>query len=238
MNIIDIVILAILGLSLVAGMYKGFLASTLALAGFAASWLGALKAFRYLAEAIQGNALIMTSLESVLSAVDLFKTKALADTAVSAATQAQVQQAAQEVGLPLIKDMFQSNVLGKAFDSIGLTTMSEYLTQTLLVALVNVLSFIVMFAVIYFAVLLIVNMLNHVFHFPQLRHLDWMLGGVFGAARGLVIVFLIFAVLPTAVETLSSMDVPLLSDLIADSSFASFFINNNFITGAIANLIL
>ena len=34
MNIVDIIILAILGLSLVSGMYKGFITSMLALLGF------------------------------------------------------------------------------------------------------------------------------------------------------------------------------------------------------------
>ena len=41
MNVIDILFILVLGYSLLAGMYKGFVASGLSLLGFVASWFGA-----------------------------------------------------------------------------------------------------------------------------------------------------------------------------------------------------
>ncbi|NLG24749.1 MAG: hypothetical protein GX558_05290 [Clostridiales bacterium] len=238
MNIIDIIILAILGLSLVSGMYKGFLASTLALIGFVGSWFGALNSYRYVADVVSSSPIVTTALSSVLSEVSLIKTPALAQAAVNAVSGSDIAQAASEIGVPIIKEMFQNNVAGQAFASLGIGTLSEYLTQTLVVALIDVVAFVVALAVIYMAALLLVNLLNHVFRFPQLRHLDWLLGGAFGVVRGLIVVLLVFAVLPMALDALEGMDLPLVGDLIAQSNLAGFFINNNILVGLLQKMLV
>ena len=93
------------------------------------------------------------------------------------------------------------------------------------------------FVVIYAAVLLIVNMLNNVFRFPALRHLDWILGGLFGLVRGLVIVMLIFAVVPTISSALSSMNITLLTDLIDASRIGKIFQNSNFVANTLQSIL-
>ena len=237
MNIIDIIIIAILAFSVISGMHKGFIASTLALVGFCGAWVGAYATYGYLVNAIEKNQSIMSFLQNIVGAADLFKTRALADLEVASASVSQVDQALTEVGIPMIDNIFRSNVLGQVFANEGLTKMSEYLTQTLLSTGLNILSFIVMFALIYAAVLLLVNLLNNVFRFPALRHLDWLLGGVFGLVRGAVIVMLIFAVVPTLSSALESMDVRILSDLVAESKIGVTLQNFNPINGALQTLI-
>ena len=86
MNIIDIIIIAILAFSLVSGMHKGFITSTLALVGFFGAWIGAYASYGYLVAAVQHNAGLIGFLESLVSAADLFKTNALADLEVAAAS--------------------------------------------------------------------------------------------------------------------------------------------------------
>jgi len=235
-NIIDIIIVAILALSMVSGMYKGFMGSILALGGFIGSWFAALATYNYLAAAVKGSEFVMSLLENVLSAVDLFADKALAATSVYAAPQNIINDAVQAVNLPMISDLFRSNLENRAFADLGLDTIAQYLSQTIVEALINVLSFIVAFAVIYFAVLLVVNLLNSVFRFPSLKHLDWLLGGALGVLRGVFIVFLIFAIMPTALTMLESMNIPLLSDMIAQSSLSGFFVNTNFLGGIVNTL--
>ena len=165
--------------------------STLALVGFCGAWIGAYASYGYLVTAIQQNEGLINFLQGLVSAADLFKTKALADLEVALASAADVDNAVAEIGIPLISNLFRENVLGQVFANDGLVKMSEYLTKTLLSSVLNVFSFIVMFALIYAAVLLLVNLLNNVFRFPLLKHLDWLLGGVFGLARGLVVAVLL-----------------------------------------------
>lgn len=237
MNIIDIIILVILGLSLVAGMYKGFLASMLSLFGFCGAWVGAYATYGFLASTVSNNVDLMNIFKNLIGAADLFKTPELANLDVVNATAANIDKAVSEINIPLISDLFRSNVSGQVFANQGLTKMYEYLTQTLLTSILNVLSFIIMFAIIYIAVLLLVNLLNNVFRFPELRHLDWFLGGVFGLVRGAVIVMLIFAVLPALSSGLHSMKIDVLSDLLAGSTFATILQDNNFVSGLITTLL-
>ena len=237
MNIIDLIILAILAFSVVSGMHKGFITSTLALLGFCASWVLAYASYGYLVTAVQQNESMIGFLNGLVSAADLFKTRTLADLEVAAATAADIDLAVGEVGIPLINDLFRSNVIGQVFANSGLVTMSEYLTQTLLNSMLNIAAFILAFAVIYMAVLLVVNMLNNVFRFPLLRHFDWLLGGAFGLVRGAVIVMLIFSVVPTVCSALESMDINLLTDIINESTIGNMLSNYNPVTNAINSLI-
>lgn len=237
MNIIDIIIMAILAFCLVSGMHKGFITSTLALVGFFGAWIGAYASYGYLVQAVQQNEGLINFLSSLVGAADLFDTATLADLEVAAATTADIDLAITEIGIPLISDFFRSNVTGQVFANIGLTNMSEYLTQTLLVSVLNILSFIIMFAVIYAAVLLLVNLLNNVFRFPMLKHLDWLLGGAFGLLRGVIIVMLVFAVIPTISSALESMDVTLLTDVINESRLGALLQQHNLVANALNSLI-
>ena len=237
MNIVDIIILAILGLSLVSGMYKGFITSTLALLGFCGSWIASLASYQYLVKAVAANEGLMKFLSGLVGAVDLFDTASLANMQVAVASAADIEQAVNEVNIPLISNLFRDNMLGKVFANDGLNTISEYLSQTLLSTALNIVAFVLMFAVIYAAVLLLVNMLNNVFRFPALRHLDWILGGAFGLVRGLVVVMLIFAVVPTISSALSSMDITLLSDLIDQSTIGKIFEQSNFVANTFQSIL-
>lgn len=236
MNIIDIIICAILGLSLVSGMYKGFITSTLALFGFAGAWAGAYRTYAYLSGAVQANEGIMGILTSVLSGADMLGSKTTANTLVSAINEGNLATVLEGLNMPFIKSALESNILTRAFEGMGLSTLADYLTQTLLVSALNVFSFVVMFAVIYAAVLLLINLLSNVFRFPALRHMDWLLGGVFGLARGAVIVMLIFTILPAVTSMLGSMDIVLLDDMLAKSKLSGLFASSGFITAAIQSL--
>ena len=197
LNIIDIIILAILGISLVSGMYKGFLASGLAVIGFVAAWFGAMHFYPQLSAALQANTSLMGIFRYYLDANAFFGSGGIAEKAVSAISQTELAQAAASLKLPaVIVNAFQENVASGAFSRLGLNTLGEYLGQTISGAALNVLSFLVMFIVSYVVVLLVVNLLNHVFRFPVLRHMDWLLGGLFGLARGVVVVMLVFSLVP------------------------------------------
>ena len=223
LNIVDYLILAILGLSLVAGMYKGFLASGLTTAGFVAAFFGAQALYPQLSSAVQSNASLMNVLTYYLDATSMFKTANLAERAVAGATQnGALAQAVAELGnLPdVIVTAFQSNVDKQAFVSMGFDTLADYLNQTILAAAINVICFLILFVVAYVLVLLIVGLLNNVFHFPLLKHLDWLLGGAFGLVRGVVVVSLVLAVVPLVT---SVVNVKVIGETIEASALMRYF---------------
>ena len=225
MNIFDIIILAILGISLISGMYKGFLGSSLTIIGFIAAWFGAMHFYPQLSIAVQSNENVMNMLRYYLDASSFFPNAAAGQQLAGAISQTELAQIASALHLPeILTQAFQSNVLSQVYSSLNLSTLTDYLSQTICGAAVNVLSFLAMFTVSYVVVLLVVNLLNHVFRFPVLRHLDWLLGGLFGLVRGSVIVALIFSVVPLV---MSMVPLEIADDLINGSVFYGLFSQNN-----------
>ena len=234
MNIFDIIILAILGVSLISGMYKGFLASGLAIIGFVAAWVGAMHFYPQLSAALQSNAALMDMLHYYLDPGALFETGEMGEKLVSAISQTELAQAIASLKLPsLITDAFRENVLAQSFAALDLTTLADYLGQTICGAAINVLSFLAMFIVSYVVVLLVVNLLNHVFRFPVLRHLDWLLGGAFGLVRGGVVAALIFSMVPMV---MSMLPLEVTQQLIDSSVFYDFFSQNNILASLVESV--
>ena len=238
LNIVDYVILAILGLSLVAGMYRGFLASGLTTAGFVAAFFGAQALYPQLSTALHSNQGLMDTLTYDLDASSMFTTANLAERSVVGATQNGVlaQAVADLKNLPdAILTAFQSNVDKQVFSSLGFDTLSDYLNQTMLSAVINVVSFLLLFVVAYVLVLLIVGLINNVFHFPLLKHFDWLLGGAFGLVRGVVIVCLVLALVPLVT---SVVDVAVIDQTIQSSALMGYFPKDFAIADIIAKAFL
>ena len=218
-NIVDIILYSVLALSVISGMYKGFITSGLAMVGFGAAWYGALSLFSRLAELALGNRELMSMLEYYMDPSSLFKTASLAATPVADAVSnvgtgsSLLNQALQELNFPqVIETAFKNNVSNQSFAGLNLSTMADYLGQTIWVSAINVLAFILIFVVCYVVVLLVVNLLNNVFRFPLLRHMDWLFGGLFGLARGVIVVMLLLDVAPLILSMLPFKEVQTLLD--------------------------
>ena len=107
MNIVDLIICAILGLSIISGMHKGFITSTLATVGFFGSWLGANALYSQLAAAIQGNASLMNMLRYYIDTSSLFQTVGLASAnAAESITSGQLSQALAELILGISQNKY------------------------------------------------------------------------------------------------------------------------------------
>lgn len=225
MNIVDLVIVALLLLSVVVGMYKGFLSSGLTTLGFGAAFFGAKALYPQLSHAILDNSNLLSTLTYYLDPASMFNTVGLAARSVSGSVQngllAQAVADLEKGNLPRsIINAFHNNVSSTVFSGKGLDSMSDYLNLTIWNAAINVLSFLVLFIVAYLLVLLVVNLLNNVFHFPLLKHFDWLLGGAFGVVRGAVIVSLVLAVVPLM---MSIINIDAINTMIASSRLAPFF---------------
>ena len=198
MNIIDIILILVLGYSLLSGMYKGFIASGLSLLGFVASWFGAYYSYQTLTRVALSNSTIMGFCRNLLEASSFFESGDATLQVSQVANSDVFNRIASYIGekVPLVGKAFANNVntqvfAGKLFGNVQLNTLSDYLDQTVWQAVFGVLSFIIMFALIYVVVTLFVNLLNHVISFPLFRRFDWLVGGVFGLLRGVVVVLLV-----------------------------------------------
>ena len=224
MNIIDIIILVVLAFSVLAGMYKGFIASGLATAGLAGAWFGAQALYERVANYALSNKTLMAVLNQYLEPETFFASSAQASANVAdvvAGGETAIAEAVNAVSgkFSMIADAFEKNVRGQVFSNLGITSLTDYLDQTIWMAVFQVLAFVLTFLVLYWAATLLVNLLNHVFRFHVLRGFDWLLGGVCGLVKGLVVAVLLLCIVPSVASLIAP---ELTQTLIAESTLYSF----------------
>ena len=208
MNIVDILLIAVLGFGLLAGMYKGFIASLLSTVGFIGSWFGARMVYERIANLALSNTTLMAVLNQYLEPESFFASSAQAATTVAEVVsggEASIQAAVSTVSekISVIARAFEANIRNQAFAKLNITTLADYLDQTIWQAVFNVLAFLLAFIVIYAVVTLVVNLLDNVIRFPVLRMFDWLLGGICGLLRGLVVAVLLLCIVPTVISLIS-----------------------------------
>ena len=208
MNLLDIVILAILAFYLISGMYRGSITSFLGTAGFIAAWFGAIRFYPQVAHMALSNQTLMAVLNQYLEPESFFTSHQVAMTSVAeviSGGETAIQSAIGAVSkqLSVISRAFEANVRSQVFQNLGITTLADYLDQTIWQAIFNVAAFLLCFIALYVLAMLIVNLLDHVISFPLIRGFDWLVGGLLGLVRGVVICILVLTLLPAVAQIVS-----------------------------------
>ena len=227
MNLLDVVILAVLAFYLISGMYRGSITSFLGTAGFVAAWFGAKHFYPMVAQLALSNQTLMAVLNQYLEPESFFSSHTQAMTTVAEVisggeTAIQNAMASLSGNLSVIAKAFESNVRSQAFQNLGISTLSDYLDQTIWQAVFNVGAFILCFIALYVVAMLVVNLLDHVISFPLVRGFDWLLGGALGLVRGLVICVLVLNVVPAIAQIIA----PEFAQNLISGSVLMNFVNN------------
>lgn len=225
MNIIDIVILAVIGISVVYGFYHGFIhtvASLLAaLLSIAAAFAFGprLAAFFMTNETVTG--ILSTYTDSVVRVGDFD----LASSPVISIGRSTIETILRSVSLPEpLARVLEQNLLNQSFGG-GQTTVNTYVSGTIITAAVQVISYLLVFAAAYIMMTFLISLIRHVMDFPILKQLDWLAGGVFGALRGGILVYLLLLLVPLVATVLPTGDV---EKLIETSRLARLFASDGF----------
>ena len=225
MNLVDFIILGILGISLLFGLYRGFLSSLLNMGGALVSFAGAFWLFPKLAEYIRGNENLVSTLMRYTDALNRVGDSTLAQTPVSSLNSGSIADILSRVNLPSpLNTLLRVNMEQQVFT--GSTTVQQYVQSTILTAAINIISFVVCFVAVYLALSLLGGLLRAVFRLPVLKQLDALVGGAFGLLRGLLLVYIAFALVPL-IETIVPLEQ--VSTMMKESMFAPLFNNGNLI---------
>ena len=227
MNVVDYVIIGIIGLSLLVGIYRGFISTILNTGGCLISFFLSFKAYPVLADSIRNNGDLVRTLLHYTDASSRIGDLELAITNVATLTAEKITEILGKVSLPAPLDtLLGVNLQQQAYSPTGVSTVSDYVSQTILNASINIICFLVCFIAISLVLAIIVNLLRAVFRFPILKQLDWLAGGVFGFLRGVLLCYAIFAVTPLV---LTAVPIELISELVESSTLAPIFTNGNLI---------
>ena len=223
-NYVDYGIIAIVAISVIFGLYRGFLASLLDAGGGIVAFLGSFWLYPKIEAWIKGNKAIINSLLSYTDALTRVGDQTLAATTVNNLPPETIQDIISRVRLPEpLSGILQSSLENNTY---GLEPVSAYVNQTVLSVSIQVISFIAAFILLYLFLSIAVNVIRVVFKLPVLKQMDTLAGGVFGFLRAMLICYVLLALVPL-VETV----IPLkqVNELIQTSTFAGYFNNGNLI---------
>lgn len=106
----------------------------------------------------------------------------------------------------------------------GVHSMVDNLSAGISKFIINILSMIILFCVIKFALSLLAAIIDQFTKFSVLNHVNKLAGGIFGAASGIIAIYIIFAIFILFIPV--RLFIPLI-DLINESVLAKVFYNNN-----------
>ena len=226
MNFVDIAILLVVGISVIYGFYHGFIQTV---ANLAAALLSIGAAFMFgprVAGLFMANTGLTTMLSTYTDAVVRVGDYDLASSQVAGITQSTIDTILRSVKLPQpLADVLQQNLSTRAFEPTGVTTVNGYVSGTIIAAAVQVLSYLLVFAAAYVVLTFITSLIRHVADFPILKQMDWLAGGAFGLARGVVFVYLALLLVPLISTIVPTEGV---TKLIEQSTLAHLFSGDGF----------
>ena len=193
MNIIDIAILAVLAVSVLYGMYRGFISGVLSVAALIGSAALAFAMSGELAAWLQGNQTLVSTLLYYTDAGSRIGDLELSLLPASQVTQNALTQILSGAKLPAA---FESAFLSAIGAAPAAMTVSDLLSNTIVSVSLSILSFLICFLLSYIVLTFVIHLIQYVFELPVLRHLDALAGGLFGLVRGALLLFILFALVP------------------------------------------
>ena len=197
MNIIDIALLLIVGISVIFAVYRGFLASLLATIACLLSLVAALYAGPKLAESLARNEGVNDLMITFTDAGSLIGDSQLANTPISMIGEGTLDNILNTLSLPdALSDLLRQNVRNEAFADRGLSTINAYISATIVSVMLRAACFLICFFLGFLVLHILINLIDHVFYFPVLKHLNGLASGVLGALRGAMIVYALLILFP------------------------------------------
>ena len=230
MNIVDYVILGIIGVSVLFGFYRGFISSVLNTGGCLISVVASFMLYPKLTEYIANNPELQRTLLTYTDASSRIGDLATSIMNVGSMTAQSIADVVEKAGLPeSISNVLRNNLSSQVYGASE--SVSSYVSQTVMSASTNILCYIVCFVALYLVISLALSAIRAIFRLPVLKQLDGLVGGVFGLLRGMILVFVLFALLPL-VQTIVPLDT--VNDVVQASKLAPLF-NNGALVTAIMN---
>ena len=228
MNIFDLAILAVLLLSVAYAIYRGAVQTVLNTGALILAVLLAYPLSVPLSDAIAGNTAITSQLLTYTDALARVGDVELANTPVTGISPETIDLVVENTGLPdALATILRRNLeSGARIESDR--TVNDYVQSAVLASAIRILSYLICVFGVYIALALIISLANYVFHFPLIRGVDWAAAGLFGLARGAMLLALFFLLVPLA---LTVVPLDAVKDLLSGSAMARHFMSIPFFTG-------
>lgn len=227
MNIIDLAVVAVLGLGLLIGWYHGSVRAAANVGVLLLSIVIALGFQGWMARGILKQDKVIPQL-LYYSESDVFLSDVeLSHTPVDSLTAQSLDTLLSGINLPHpMEARLRTNLEKQAFAQDGLTTMGQYLAMTIAHMTVNIASFIAIFAICAVILFIVVRGLDVTFIFPVLRYGDGLVGAAAGLVAATLLLFVMVLLVPIG---LSYVPFEELRTMVDKAATGRLFYYSNFI---------
>ena len=235
-NIFDLLAVFLLGIGFLIGWYRGFLNTVINVVSLFVAWLAAFLFNGPLAALFNAKTNLGQTLLYYTAGAEKLSDMTVANTDVASLSVERIHSIIETSALPQpMANQLEYNIVNQVFFKDGITTLSDYFNQTLINLTLHLISFLLIYLVIRIVLGFLIELYDHSFRLPVLRHGDSVFGGLFGLLHGAMIAFVVFSVLPVlaTVLDLSSITLPGTDQNLAlaleKSSLGGFFYHANII---------
>ena len=221
-------ILAVLLLSVAYAIYRGAVQTVLNTGALILAVLLAYPLSVPLSDAVAGNTAITSQLLTYTDALARVGDVELANTPVTGISPETIDLVVENTGLPdALATILRRNLeSGARIESDR--TVNDYVQSAVLASAIRILSYLICALGVYIGLSLLIALFNSVFHFPLVRGVDAAAAGLFGLARGAMLLALLFLLVPLA---LTAVPLTQVRETLAASRWAGHFMKISFFTG-------
>ncbi|MDO4572337.1 MAG: hypothetical protein Q4C13_03125 [Clostridia bacterium] len=235
MNFVDIAILLVLAITVLGGLYRGFVDTACNIAATILAWGVAMLTIPLLAAGIKNNEKLFNTMLYYTEGAEYV---AITDVELTRAPIAEVSADMLELVLdnadmPRPMDAaVTKNIATEALQAEGITTLGDYFNQTIVCVVINILSLVVMFAVLRIVFGFVIRGVDYGRGgFPVLQKFDGVIGAGLGLIHGVLLLFVLFLLVPIMLTVL-----PKLYEFLSESLFGEFFYQANFLIPLIPSI--
>lgn len=231
MNWIDLAVLGLLALAWILGYYQGLVKSALAAAGALLAMLAAALFYPALAHSLGSNAGIISKLIYYAEGSEMIGGIRIASLPAAKIPEDVLERiVAGDWVLPHVPlnshlgRVLTENVTQDVFAAGGAVSLGDYLCNTIAQMTVNLVSYVLVFVLVFAIAMFVVYMCDNVFQYPVLRMGDGILGGFAGLGMGALVLTVLFLLLPVV---LSYLPVNFIREMVEGSRFCKVFLDKN-----------
>ncbi len=228
MNFVLIIAVLIIIVSAFAGLGRGFIKSIFATFSLVVAVVLAVQIMPYGTNLLKNTGLYTSINDSIQASFD-------DQLATAAGGVSQQMEAIDEMdNVPdFIKDLLKTNNNADIYEALGISEFSEYVSNYITCLILNAISLIVSFLIIYIILRIAGYFLDMLSRIPIVNGLNKIGGLIFGFLNG--VVYLWLACIIVTIFSTTSWGQYIFSQ-INDSVFLSFIYNNNYLLELMANM--
>ena len=227
MNLLDIAIIGILGLFVLAGLYKGFMHTSLDILCFMLCAVFAYVMMPIVSFRVVQNETIFNAMLYYTEGSENIYDVEYSKKNITEISNAELEDiyAHSEVAFPM-DERIRENVASAAFEESNISTLGDYFNETMVLTTINIAVFLVLFFALRIVLAFGVGWWNYASPFPVLKKFEIPAAIGTGLIHGILAVFLIFMLCPIV---LTVLPFGFVSELVENSKLARFFYYSNFL---------